>query len=295
MTKLTYILFFILFSNLIICQTIHLKDHMTKKEIPFVNMLYYSGDKIIGGDYCDANGNYSINNLKEIEEIEFSCIGYETLIVEKENIKDTIYLNSSEIVLNEIIITNSKKDNETHIGYNDFKKKFSISGSKGIECAVFIENTFNIEKKISSFLFKLEKKNKNRIAVRIHLYKKNDANEPSNELIDSDIIFYINKGSKGQFDVELSSYNLTLPLEGVFIGLEWLGTINDEGQFLNSNEWNNTQIEFNDELETPITYFRNRFKTGIWNDTRRLKKDLEKIIKFTNFPNASFGIMVADK
>ncbi|WP_445721583.1 hypothetical protein [Flavobacterium sp.] len=295
MTK--YKIVFLLFiSNIFFGQTVYLKDSLTKNTIPFVNAVYFNADNnISGGNYCDANGSLTIGDSKVINKIEFSCTGYESLIIEKALLQDTIYLKSSQITLNEVVLTNYSEKDLNLIGYNNLKKKFSISGGKGIECSVFIENNFKAEKKIQSFLFRVEKKNKKRVAVRIHLYKSNSDNEPAEELIKNDIIYYVDKSTKGEFEVNLSSYNLVFPKEGVFIGIEWLGIVGSSGDFLNDNISNIIKIEYNDNIDKPITFFRNRFKIGEWNNTEQLKKNLGETIKFKNYPNASFGIKVSEQ
>lgn len=290
------IFFILLISNNLFGQTIHVKDKLTKDIIPFVNVTYFNEDNIIiGGDYCDANGALTLDSSIVIDEIVFSCMGYESLILSKKVLSDTIYLNNSQITLNEVILTNSSKKNSEIIGYNNFKKKFSISGGKGIESSVFIENSFKVEKRIESFLFRVEKIIKNKVAVRIHLYEVNFDNEPEEELIKTDIIYYLDKSSKGEFEVNLSTYNLILPKKGIFIGIEWLGVVDSSGNFVNENISNAVKIEYNDNIDKPITFFRNRFKVKVWSNTEQLKKDLEKNIKFKNYPNASFGIKVSEQ
>jgi hypothetical protein len=272
-------------------QNIKIYDIETNRPVSFVTVSYFKNDSFIDSDYCDENGFVVIKN-KDFNKIDFSCIGYETKsIIEISNV-DTIFLKKKIITLNEVVIQNKKKS-FSFLGHSTKKRKISISGSKGFEICEFIENPYKTEKTIKSFLFKIKRRKDYKTAVRIHFYKKLDTKlEPNNEILKQDVVYYFDGKIKELVEVDVSNYNIELPSEGAFIGIEWLGILNEKGDFVEDLEnWNDTSIELNDEISNPITFIKSRYGQTKWHNTEKMKAD---IAKFKNFPNASFGIKIFD-
>lgn len=268
----------------------------SKTPISFGNVSFLNNDKLVGGSYCDSNGSYSFESNLKFNKIEFSCIGYETkTISQTQNLQDTVFLKNKIINLEEVIISKKHSHELSLMGFLEYKKKFDISGGMGIETSVFIENTHNTPKHIKSFLFKVKRKEKHKTAIRIHFYRKLlDKSEPGEELLNEDIIKYIDEKTTGLIEIDVSSFGLELPIEGAFVGLEWLGILDENsGKFVEGKKsWNDTKIEYNDFVNKPLTFIRNRFKMEVWDNTENLKKEFENYLKIKNYPNASFGIKV---
>ncbi len=292
--KNVFLLLFYLIHPLSFSQNIIISDSGTKQPIPFANIFLFKENKVINGYYCNDQGVFNFENSVDYEKIEFSCIGYETkFIVDFSKVKDTIFLVQKNIVLDEIKI---KKKNTilTELGFCNKKKKLNLSSFKGSEIVVFIKNNSGKDKDINSFLFKIKRQEKYKTAVRIHLYKKaTDKIYPGAEILTEDIIQYLDGKLKGLVEVDVSKYGIELPFEGAFVGIEWLGIVDEKtGKFLEGIEnWSDTSIEINDEINQPLTFMRNNLKNKIWSNTERLKKDFVKI-KYKNYPNASFGIKI---
>lgn len=289
MKKLFFLLLTVYNLNQSYAQTIKVYDLDTNEPVPFVILSYFKNEVNIGSDYCNKNGFVIIKN-NEFNKIEISCIGYESKIITDITIVDKVFLKKKVIALEEVVILNNN-DKKILLGYTDKRKKISISGSKGFEICEFINNPYKSEKTIKSFLFKIKRKKSFRTAIRLHFYnKKDDKIAPGNEILKEDIIYYFDGKIKDLIEVDVSSYNIQLPSEGAFVGIEWLGIVDQNGSFIeNIDEWNDTSIELNDEIIFPYTFIKSRTGQNNWYNTEKLKKDISK---FTNYPNATFGIKI---
>ena len=285
---------FILIYSLSFSQEIRILDSLTKKPLMYTNAKFYLNNKIIGGDYCDEKGKITINKI-DFDSVEFSQIGYEAKIISRKFIRDTILMNQVAISLNEIKIEKNSKHKITSLGYINYKKKIRLSAYKGFEIVVYIDNPFNQLKEIQSFLFKVKKEGKFKTAMRIHFYKKDlEKLIPGKEILNEDIIQYIDGKTKEIFEVDVSKYEIELPIEGAFIGIEWLGVLNEKtGEFnMNDSNWDATYIDVNDKINIPLTFTRSKFADPEWKNTENMKNEFKNIIEYKNFPNASFGIKI---
>jgi hypothetical protein len=131
--------------------------------------------------------------------------------------------------------------------------------------------------------------------VRIHFYKK-DLKKliPAEEILNENIIQYIDGEIKELLEVDVSKYGLELPTEGAFIGIEWLGILDEKsGEFIiDKNNWDATYIEVNDKVNQPLTFMRSKFRDPTWENTEQMKIESKKYIEYKNYPNASFGIRI---
>lgn len=264
-------------------------DLFSKKPVSFATILFFDEQKKQNGMYADENGFAKIKIL-ENTILEISCLGYETKKISNYNeIKDTIYLNPNSTILDEVIVTD--KQSIKNLGFNKEKKNESINTFKGSEIVVYINNLEKIDTKIKSILLDVKKRKDFTVALKIKFYKKSDYNKPS-ELINSlDIIHYIKGKIKGTIEVDVSDFNIDFPKEGAFVGVECLGFMDKDGNFIDDlDKWKDFRFFLVDTQEN-LTFVRNSFKTNIWYNN--LKPRLEEIgIKYKNFPNASFGIKV---
>ena len=291
--KIIYI-FILLFSyNTIFSQSFCIVDSLTKKVIPFSNIKFFNSNNFIIGNYSDEDGIVNYNNII-FDKLEISHISYKTKNLQKKQIKDTIILNQNNIILNEIIIVNSKKE-IISLGYTQNKQKTKLAAYKGIEIVVYIDNPYKEAKIINSFLFKMKKKDNSKTAVRIHFYKKK-INElfPCEEITNVEIIHFIDKKSKEIVEIDIKDYGIEFPSDGAFVGIEWLG---DYDFIANKDEDNNQisnqnllYIELNDKINQPLTFIRSKLTNELWQNTEKLKLEFKDIIEYKYIPNASFGI-----
>lgn len=287
----TFLLVFLSF--VLNAQNVFIYDKESNIPVSFATISYVKESAIIDSFYCDKNGFCNLKNNNLFDKIEFSCIGYEKKIIYTVN-NDTVFLTKKVIVLNDVIVSSNKNVFSLR-GYTKYKKKITLSAYKGFEICTFVDNSSNTEKRIKSFLFKTRTQYGYQTAIRVHFYNKElNKISPGNENLNEDIIFIIDGKTKKTIEVDVSKYNLELPIEGAFVGIEWLGVVDDiTGSFVDSNvkNWKSTSIEFNDSINEPVTFFRNKLNNN-WENTEKMKTEFIKIIKYKNYPNASFGIKV---
>jgi uncharacterized protein YdcH (DUF465 family) len=252
-------------------------------------IVFYELNNFVTGKFTDENGLINYNNIL-FNKIEISHINYETINLKKEEIEDTIYLKQNNIELNEVTVVNSKKETLT-LGYTKYKKKTKLTAYNGIEIVVFLKNPFKKPKKINSFLFKIQKKDIQKTAIRIHFYKKS-RNEliPGEEITKADILKYIDINSKELLEIDVSNYDLEFPVDGAFIGIEWLGNVSEDDNEIEKPS--DIYIELNDKINQALTFTRSTLKDEEWQNTKKHKIDFKDIIKYKNLPNASFGIKI---
>ena len=85
-------------------QSYKVVDNATNLPVQYATLQTYDGGKFIAGFYSDDNGSINIISDLNFSEIKVSCIGYETIIVQKNQY--TIKLNQNTTVLKEVIVTN---------------------------------------------------------------------------------------------------------------------------------------------------------------------------------------------
>lgn len=244
----------LIFSSFTQSQNYKVIDNKTNLPIQYATLQIYNSGKFISGFYTDENGSINISNEFNFNEIKISCIGYETIIVPKNQL--LIKLNQNVTILEEVIISN--KD-FLSLGYIKKPKSKNIIGvSEGLEVAVFIKNDFEYPVKISSVKFNV-KKVKSRVAYRIHLYKNSENNSyPKEELLIDNKIEYLEVNTKGLVSVDLSEYNITLPKEGVFISIEGIG-----GKNTSSTKNKKNLIQFETHLSELEIYQERNYKNNV--------------------------------
>ena len=139
------LLFYIFFSNLLFSQkfTGVVIDEKTDEKLVFVNIIYNSNNQ---GTTSDLNGYFTIENKTKIEFLKFSCLGYNTIIIPKEDIINknfiTVKMTEDKMVLAEVeilpginpahriidlVIENSSKNNPENIKtftYTSYNKMY---------------------------------------------------------------------------------------------------------------------------------------------------------------------------
>lgn len=174
------------------------------------------------GTVTDESGRFKLNKLNAGDTLKISAVGYQSkLLVVKGLIRtDTIYLNKSAHQLAEVTIRSFGKDEQ--LGFMGYNVNASFSFTAGCQIAVFIENKMKREALIKKVLFEMKQRGNYKSNMRIRLLKVNPINRsPGEDLLDENVMIAISDLKKNN-TVDLSKYNLLLPVEGVFVVLEWV-------------------------------------------------------------------------
>lgn len=214
-------------------QNIIVVDSTNHQPIPFVN-VYFSKNN---GTFTNENGVFNLNNRKQ-DTIKFSHISYNEYEIIASNIRDTIILSPNSIILKEVLVSNGKKISK----YIDFPKKNSSYSSfpvnsKSEIITLVIPNSNNINSFISKLDFKFEKKKGNdnalniKTALRVNIYSSK--NKKIKSKIYSSEVFVIDATKKDKIEVDLSENYVEMEKNGLFIGIEVIGDIDNNGNILN--------------------------------------------------------------
>ncbi|MCZ8169123.1 MAG: hypothetical protein ACK5RV_02045 [Flavobacterium sp.] len=267
-------------------------DDSTHLPVPFVSYSLFKDGTIIGGGYSNEKGSFSIK--KEFSKLVLTCIGYENLELVHNSIKkDTFRLKPIVYHLNEVVIDPKLKKETALLGNYNTKLKSLLGAATGMEICTFIENPYHEPKPIQSVLFKIRNHSKNKVGFKIHLYERDSVTgEPKRELITQDIVIISEESKKEKIEFNVRAYDLELPANGAFLGIEWLGNLDEENNTFENTLVGNGYIELNDSSNAKNTFERNRFSFYSWVSMKKFKKKVEDYVTYNNLPNASFGLKI---
>ena len=262
-------------------------DAQTKTPVKFALLSYTQVNQRIGV-YSDALGVVSTDLPAAVDSISISCLGYQTVTL-SQIASDTIALRRKAFDQSGVIVRPDNSNLFTTLGYINKKRSCHISASSGSECAVLIENETGIASPIKSVLFKIKQSDKYKTAIRIHLYTCDSHRMPDKELINDNLVEFITPQNDGMIEYDISKLGITMPLNGIFVGLELVGCIDGEsGQIIQSNRVLETSIELT-TLYQQATFIRNIIDNKRW-DNSSLNNIMP--LKKGTYLNAAFGLKV---
>ncbi|RZK48808.1 MAG: carboxypeptidase-like regulatory domain-containing protein [Pedobacter sp.] len=205
-----------------------ISDQSSQQPIPYAS-IYYKNTDI--GTYADATGKFKIPKL--IDTLIISTLGYEKQIYPINHNTTTININLQPniIHLNEISISANKKTHKTsgkklRLGNLSSKKDIHVSGSKSHSIAYLVKNPGNLQAQIKAIHYNINSKfsQPNEALVRPQLYRIDpQTGKPGESILMNPNIIHVKKGNQ-PLVINLNHLGITLPPEGIYIGLEWLGT-----------------------------------------------------------------------
>ncbi len=229
-------------------KTIAIADVQTRKAVPYATVLSVEKKE---GIYANENG---IFERHKFNKVKITAIGYKDTVFNTHNIKDTIYLTPVIYNLSGVTIT-STNTKEYLLGYFNEKKYTTHHCSSGIEIATYIANINNDENYIiKKIIFAAANPYEYQPSVfRIKIYNATTNKEIGNLLNNKDLIYNSLITSKRTV-IDISSLNIRLPKEGIFISVEWLGI---------QNQKDNITYSYSKEPIAPLIYTTERIKNPI--------------------------------
>jgi len=248
MKKLIYII--LVFSCCVFyAQEFIVLDSLTKESLPFSNIIIDNK-----GFYTNENGRFSIK--ENSKAIEISHLGYKNFSSDIRKIKDTIFLIPKPIIIKEVIISSDNNEKIQKIGYLK-KTKYSIGllSSKEENIIVIVPtNSAIIDNYIEKVEFPLNKfklyNKKDKLyknvpaVIRINIYTVEN-NLPKERIFSSKPIKFI-MSEKEVISVDISEEMIKLPKNGLSFGIEMIGRVNNNGEFIEENA--HTRPIFTDQL-----------------------------------------------
>ena len=214
-------------------------DSKDRTPVDFAAIICSNGNSI----YTDTQGHFSMAYQAK-DTLYISRVGYKQFSILCLFLKDTIFIESTNN-LPEIIIKEKAKHSSTlWLGYLDKKRKGSFLPRN--QAALRIENPYGSAKKIKRVRFTFSKVkfehngNRNPVKslayiVRLRIYAIGSNGAPSQDLLQENITSEIGRHQE-LIDFVVDSKNIYLPPEGCFIGIEFIGFVNEDKNFISSNK-----------------------------------------------------------
>ncbi len=248
-----------------------------KEIIPSVAVLFMINDSIVGATPTE-DGKVILQLDKEVNFIELHAFGYQIKKIHRKDITNQIFLEDTFVKLEEIIISSKKKKtlkNKTqNLGYPLKYKNHFANVDSGLEIVTLINNKLQKSKKIKSFLFRLGGYGGVSRILKIAFYSNENGKIGKPLLEDEQKQIFILKFDQIKVKLDISNLNCVIPKEGIFIGLEYIGCIDNNKKIL-ANEQKQNVLTCIPLLKTKeknaITYARSRFNENFkeWKNIRK--------------------------
>jgi hypothetical protein len=189
----------------------------------YANLSFLKSNK---GVSSNKNGTFSMNLSKKYLEyqVHISCLNYKDTIVLASTIQNNrLHLSPNVFKLDEVFL---KKDTKQVIVDNIKRKnvKDGFYGSRKFPWVVtkFFSNTkeYTITPFVKSVEIHYAKMSSHKAKYRLRFYK-NEKGKPGSDLVIESIIVLKEKKDKSN-TVDLYKYNIQMPKEGFYMGLERL-------------------------------------------------------------------------
>lgn len=222
-------LFVFIAISMSIAQNIELKgivkSHQSGEPVPYASIVF--ADKQYG-TYSDENGAFTLTANSE-QLMVFSALGYKKITLTTSQIAslgNVVTLEENPVELNEIIVTDKKNKEKSRLetfGYHGAEKKSRlVAKTPGFQIATRIENPRKTSGYIEKIILNVVSNGKSRI--RLHLYPVENFPAEQTELIPENLLIDVSL-KKGLQKVDVSSYGLEFPEQGLIIGVEFLGNV----------------------------------------------------------------------
>ncbi|QCX39068.1 carboxypeptidase-like regulatory domain-containing protein [Aureibaculum algae] len=203
--------------------------------------LEYVGVEILGthnGIYTNNQGEFQLEN--SVDSIQITHIGYYKLKLKVSGISDIIFLKPKSEMLDEVIVNNGRAQEKT-IGYIGKNNSLSWTIKEKNELTTLVRNKKNFKNSYIKNIYipigksrielvdnkAVESSPKFNSTFRVHLYS-NKNNEPGENLLKTPILIKCNQDSDNIIEVNLENEFISYPEEGVFIGVEMIGLLDEQ-------------------------------------------------------------------
>ncbi|WP_247232794.1 carboxypeptidase-like regulatory domain-containing protein [Telluribacter sp. SYSU D00476] len=187
------------------------------------------------GLYTDTSGLFRWSGT--LEGLLVSAPGYQTLRIDNYNPDSVLKVSLVEkpLVLEQMPSTANKRPQMVQKGA--WRKRpsgyfSSCQAEQPREVALYIPNEKNEEGVLRKVSFYVSSKGKQRAPVRVRVYK-NAGGIPGDDLLDESVVLTPGRPWYRWKDVIIGRYNIPVPKEGLFVGLEWLHSADSTYESLN--------------------------------------------------------------
>lgn len=202
-------------------------DSKTKEPIPYVNLSFLNTLK---GTSTDEKGHFFLDISENLlkNKVHISSLGYRDSIITAHQLLESKIFNMVEesFELDEVVISESLGDSDVLNPINSYSltSGFSSSSTPWV-LALYFPNIGGGKKyieKVTIFFQKDPKFNQRSSKFRVRIYDVNHlTKEPNKDLVRKSLVLE-SEVEKDYVSLDLSSLNIEIPKEGIYVGLEWL-------------------------------------------------------------------------
>jgi len=234
------------------------------------------------GTMTNENGEFQLRNIFVTDTLKITNIAFIPKLIPVSLMHDNyeIILIDSIKKLDEVIVKNFRSfKNLLTLGYSSSSTRGEFKLLPGNQIAVYIDNPNNKDGWIKSITFGIKDYGKCKNSMRLRLLEVDSiTNFPSIDLLTENVILD-NKTLKKKNNIDLSTYKILMPKNGIYIMLEWL----DIETNCDKNSY--TSISANLVTQQNVVWLNYRDKK--WGHTNRPR------LPNGNFMTPNFGIEVA--
>ena len=251
MSHKTYLfILFILSLSTAVGQTT-IKEQQTKNPVSYATVSFGNGN----GIFADNEGTFLVTKklYPDVDSLYISALGYKPLKISTTNLPSEVLMETQIDELNEVVIRTQidrKFKEETMEPYLDDDYYHCWLPTIECEIAVFFPNEDDQEKKIVTVHFPItleskdwEKRNKKNAEkqpfstlFKAKFYANNEG-FPGKELVYETIVFRATEKGGDVHNLDMSSYDLFMPKNGMFVSLQVLGYTDDAGKLLPNKKY----------------------------------------------------------
>lgn len=202
-------------------------DSKTKEPIPYVNLSFLNTLK---GTSTDEQGHFFLDIPEDLldNQVHISSLGYKDSIVLARRLYDSkkFYLLEESFELDEVVVaeTLGNSDVLNPISSYSLTSGFSSSSTPWILALYFPNIGANVKyvEKITVFFQKNQRFSRPSAKFRIRIYDVDPiTQEPNKDILRKSLVLESNMDNDF-VSVDLEAFNIKIPEEGIYIGLEWL-------------------------------------------------------------------------
>ncbi len=202
-------------------------DSKTKEPIPYVNLSFLNTLK---GTSTDEKGHFFLDIPENLlkNKVHISSLGYKDSIITAQQLFDSRIFNMVEesFELDEVVISESLGDSDVLNPINSYSltSGFSSSSTPWVLALYFPNIGVNKKyiEKVTVFFQKDPKFNQRSSKFRLRIYDVDHlTKEPNKDVVRKSLVLE-SEVEKDYVSLDLSSLNIEIPKEGIYVGLEWL-------------------------------------------------------------------------
>lgn len=300
MTRLSILLFCLLFTLTDVMAQTAILDSETKEPVSFATISFGNGN----GVFADDEGMFTFTKslYHDIDSLHITALGYGKLDVSTVNLDKTLYLQPKEDQLRTVIIHSSKKFKKRTVEafiHDDYHKcwlptiesEIAVYFPKNNDRVIKIA-TVNLPIKLEASDWNKRKRSSTKVKsfstlFLMHFYE-NDNGIPGKPLIYDQVVFKVTEANNDHFELDVTEHDIYMPENGLFVSIQVLGYADRNGKLLPNKKYREVKtakglvkvsttfrplLPFTNEISESRTFVRRIFL----NDNQWVKFDKENI------------------